>query len=727
MAVVRHIACGPYVNESERVAVERLKSKLQSLPTGTWLLLSNLNNAGKQHQLSDEIDLIVIGPPGISVVEIKHWDASFLKQRSFEVELEAEKLNAKAKRVKGKISAAFDPGFIAGKMLLTRGELRYAGQTRPDFRGIAVFGLPEWTELLSTGAASRLTPAQIDRAGKLLEPMIKVALDGDLRSFGQLVNLERLSSKSEIFHRVYRGLHSTRRDRVVLHLYDLSATSEKQAEERARREFEVIQRWQKSPYVPNLLDSFQEADGYPGELYYFSLVDPAAPPLAERQKDTSWTAVERLQFARAALAALDRFHRPDDPELPGLVHRRLSPQCLRVRHNGDPLFTDFSLTRIAEGQTISAVPVDFGSLAPFVAPEVQDGGLAAADARSDVFALCATLAPALAAEDPLLNRAREILQLGLSHNADGRHSAGDLADEFGRLLDQASAPAPAAELPDPAYWDEDTVVPFQNSRYKILGRLGQGGIGQTFKVVEVDARSEELYGTYVAKVIRHLEDGGRALRAYRKARAHTSHPHLSAIYEIAPEWQPNRFVALMKWVEGMPLQDLFGVLPLYAEDIGEKSAEALALRWLGDICSALAELHGAGLVHGDVSPRNIIVHGGEVVLTDYDTVTDAGQRPQGGTLIYSSPAVERGTEIEAADDVYSLAASFFNLLFDRDPFLRGSERNKALGLCWEGIDQSTFPVVCVFLERATRPVAGERLSDGEAAAVFVDRIGCLGE
>jgi hypothetical protein len=78
----------------------------------------------------------------------------------------------------------------------------------------------------------------------------------------------------------------------------------------ARREFETLQRWQKSPYVPSLLDSFQEVDGYPGELYFFSLVDPAAPTLIQRGQDTTWDLPARLAYAREALLALDRYGGP---------------------------------------------------------------------------------------------------------------------------------------------------------------------------------------------------------------------------------------------------------------------------------------------------------------------------------------------------------------------------------------------------------------------------------
>ncbi len=107
---------------------------------------------------------------------------------------------------------------------------------------------------------------------------MKVALNGELRAFAGLINLERLTDPADAFHRSYRGQHPTRRDRVILHLYDLSASADKQALELARREFETLQRWQKSPFVPSLLDSFQDVDGYPGELYFSRWWIPPRPP-----------------------------------------------------------------------------------------------------------------------------------------------------------------------------------------------------------------------------------------------------------------------------------------------------------------------------------------------------------------------------------------------------------------------------------------------------------------
>lgn len=712
----RHIPCGAPVNASEALAIEKLKSKFQGIQ-GPWVMLTNITHSSHSIRLSDEIDQVIIGPSGVFVVEVKHWDPAWIKQNPMVVESEAERINDKAKRVAGKLKTAFDPGFVAPRLLLTRGGTGIQAGQRMKKRGVAVFGLGECRDLVDAEGAAQLSLEQVERAALLLEPAARAALTGDLRSFAGLINLERMPTPDAPFHRVYRGQHPTRRDKVILHLYDLSATDEKDAENRARREYEVMQNWQKSPYLPNLLDSFQEAERYPGELYWFSLVDPAAPMLAERVKDASWSLDDRLRYAREALLALAEFHEPREQGLQRIVHRHITPHTLRVRHNGRPLFTDFSLARLDHALTISRVPTDFGEDSPYVAPEVRQDGLAAADARSDVFALCASLITVFPAEEPRPREAREFLEQGCALNPEGRESLAELA----AVLERNTTPLarPTLELPAPEYWDEDTVVPFQRAHFKIISRLGRGGIGQTFKVVEVDARSDEIFGSYVAKVIDHQSDAEAALLSYRKARAYSVHPHLSAIHEIAPEWQANRFVALMKWVEGMPLSELTGVLTSHAEELGEASLQDLLLRWLRDLSDALWALHQVGLVHGDVSPRNIIVQGGEVVLTDYDTVTEAGKPVRSRNPLYASHSVENGAPIQRGDDLFALAASFFHVLFDTDPFDFAGQRVKNRGLNWEEEKSKGLDLVAEFMRRATTPIEGDRFEDARAASSFL--------
>lgn len=244
---VEHIPCGSFTNESESKSIEELKKKLQGLPgEGLWILLTNLAHSVGHNVSSDEIDIIALGASGIHIIEVKHWDSQYLKSNTNTVAHEAEKLNNKVKKVASKLRQQFDLGFIEGKMLLTKGDYKCVkGQQRQTIRGIKLFGLKEWHELLELDSPIVLDAAEIKETCQYLEPQTKVPLSGHIRTFADITNLERISSESDRFHRIYKGLHSRRRDRLILHLYDLSAYDGKNPEEVSRREFDTLQRLQK--------------------------------------------------------------------------------------------------------------------------------------------------------------------------------------------------------------------------------------------------------------------------------------------------------------------------------------------------------------------------------------------------------------------------------------------------------------------------------------------------
>ena len=199
------------------------------------------------------------------------------------------------------------------------------------------------------------------------------------------------------------------------------------------------------------------------------------------------------------------------------------------------------------------------------------------------------------------------------------------------------------------------------------------------------------------------------MQSYRLVRSHLRHTGLSTIYEVASDWQDNGFSALMAWIEGEPLSEYVGLLPIFAEDLQEPSAEALAIRWLQTACRALETLHRSGLVHGDVSPRNFIVCGSDLVLTDYDCVTKVGERPASpGTVMYCSPSFADGGVAAPSDDIYALAASFFHLWFEKPPFQHDNTLAKAQGLSWAGVDREAYPLFARFLDRATAPEPAKR-------------------
>ncbi|MCY3844363.1 MAG: hypothetical protein OXH69_12580, partial [Acidobacteria bacterium] len=82
------------------------------------------------------------------------------------------------------------------------------------------------------------------------------------------------------------------------------------------------------------------------------------------------------------------------------------------------------------------------------------------------------------------------------------------------------------------------IVPFRGGHYRVVERLGSGGVGTTFKVVQLDRSRNEELGTYVAKVCHDEEAGRRAVSAYRLARSHLlQHQSVSGIFEVASEWR----------------------------------------------------------------------------------------------------------------------------------------------------------------------------------------------
>jgi serine/threonine protein kinase len=709
------VSCGEIANESEASAIQRLQSELQNIAVppqwgsdDEWILLTNLAFSITHQFQSDEIDIIAIGPPGVRIVEVKHWLPSWVESNHDLVKQEAEKVTNKAKKIGTTLrrTVANLPR-VDGVFLLTTppSKVRKLVEDGP-VRGVPFYSLNQWKAAIGFDGPRILTPDQVRTLAKALEPRTAVRLDGSLRRLAGYVNLELQTAKDERFHRVYRGSHSTRRDRVVLHLYDLSAVDDSKATIRARREADTLQRLQLFQWAPRILDSFQDVPGYAEEMKFFTIVDPAAPTLEERAADDEWSPSARLTFAREAVTALEKFHAAGEPESP-LVHRNLTPQTILVRHDSTPILTGFDRTRIPSDISVASSGPLPGDNAPTHAPEVRTNGLSAADQRSDVYSLCACLTALFEGRtDGLSTKVREILHTGLADDPQQRSTLDDLQRSLSQLLGE-SVPAPPAR-----FWTEDQIIRFRERDYRIVTRLGSGGIGTAFKVVELDRTTRDEVGSYVAKVVHDAETGQSVLKSYSLVRSHLGrHDGLSPIFEVARDWRENEFVALLGWIDGTPLSEFAGVFPLLAEDLDEATGESLAIRWLQQVCDALDVLHRNGWTHGDVSPRNLIVSGSGLVLTDYDFVTKIGDSPSApGTMIYCSPERQQKQPAAPADDLFALAASFFHVLFDKEPFRHAEALAKDRGLNWDGIHDQEFPRVAGVLDRATHPDRGQRFA-----------------
>jgi len=258
-----------------------------------------------------------------------------------------------------------------------------------EIRGARIYTFKTWRDAVGVDSPTALSHEQVRAAARLLEPKSGVAVDGELRRLAGYTRLQLQTPVDERFHRIYHAIHSSRQDRVVLHLYDWSASDDPNALTKARREFDALHRLQLHGWAPRIVDSFQEVPNYPGEIAFFTVADPAAPSVDERAEDESWNSVMRLSFSRSAVRALNELHEAGVGEEP-MVHRNLSPSSILVMHDNLPILTAFEYARIPREVTVAS-PASTKAWGDTTAPEVRAQGHGAADVRSDIFALCACL------------------------------------------------------------------------------------------------------------------------------------------------------------------------------------------------------------------------------------------------------------------------------------------------------------------------------------------------
>jgi eukaryotic-like serine/threonine-protein kinase len=212
-------------------------------------------------------------------------------------------------------------------------------------------------------------------------------------------------------------------------------------------------------------------------------------------------------------------------------------------------------------------------------------------------------------------------------------------------------------------------------QYRLGRRLGSGGMGEVYLAEHV-----LLKRPCAVKVIRpeHAGDWQTLARFEREVRATATltHGNTVEIFDYGHA-EDGTFYYVMEYLPGLNLQQLVARHgPL---------SPARAVRMLRQVCAALREAHGLGMVHRDIKPSNLIAceRGGVhdvIKLLDFGLVrpafeTDADVRLTGqgvltGTPAYMSPEQARGRdEIDARSDIYSLGAVAYFLLTGRPPFV----------------------------------------------------------
>ena len=205
------------------------------------------------------------------------------------------------------------------------------------------------------------------------------------------------------------------------------------------------------------------------------------------------------------------------------------------------------------------------------------------------------------------------------------------------------------------------------AHYKILEKLGEGGMGIVYK-----AHDTKLGRTVALKLLPHKfsesEENKTRFMQEAKAVAALSHSNILNIYEIIePE---GEMCLVMELIEGDTLKSYITNL-----NTGLGVPVQQALTWTLQIAEGLKTAHEKNIIHRDIKPQNIMLRGnGHIKIMDFglaklsNTATITRPGTTVGTLAYMSPEQAQGLAADHRSDIWSLGVILYEMLTAELPF-----------------------------------------------------------
>ncbi len=201
------------------------------------------------------------------------------------------------------------------------------------------------------------------------------------------------------------------------------------------------------------------------------------------------------------------------------------------------------------------------------------------------------------------------------------------------------------------------------SHYKILEKLGEGGMGVVYK-----AQDTKLDRIVALKFLpKHLlcdEEAKTRFVHEAKAASALNHPNITTIHEI-DEAEGEYFIS-MEYIEGKSIKDLVEEKGLSIEEI---------LKIAPQTAEGLSRAHEKDIVHRDIKSDNILITNeglakimdfGLAKLKGVTKLTKTGSTL--GTLQYMSPEQAQGTEVDQRSDIFSFGVVLYEMITGKLPF-----------------------------------------------------------
>jgi serine/threonine-protein kinase len=265
-------------------------------------------------------------------------------------------------------------------------------------------------------------------------------------------------------------------------------------------------------------------------------------------------------------------------------------------------------------------------------------------------------------------------------------SEGPVAEVAGAILDGASVDWDTAEssadLDERPVLDQlrllATVADIYRGRtleywghLRVLERIGRGAFGDVYR-----AWDPKLDREVALKLLPESEktDDSRGAAIIEEGRllARVRHPNVVTIY--GADRIDDRVGLWMELVKGRTLQQAIE----QGKQFPAKEVEVIGI----ELCHAVAAVHGAGLLHRDIKPHNVMLaDDGRIVLMDFGTgreLSDDSAANLAGTPLYLAPELLSGQQSTVRSDIYSLGVLLYHLLTGSYPVRGRSLRDLRL-------------------------------------------------